>query len=617
MRIYKPTYRGRDGQVRESAKFYCELRTADGRVLRLPGFTNQRMTESLGRNVERLIECRASGDTLPQDTTRWIETLPIQTTKVLGRWGLLQGHTLAAGKALTEHLTDWLSYMRAKSLTERHATTMHHHALRIFTACKAKFLSDIRPAKVQVAIAAGKDAGLSLQTCNHLAMAVKAFTHWACRDGRLQTDPLAHLTKYNAALDKRHSRRALSPTEAQAIIQAAESGPTILGMDGHGRAVLYHTAYGTGFRANELRSLTPENFNLDGEPPTITVRAGFSKHRREDIQPIRHDLADMLRKYLAGKPAGTPVFDMPEKTYKLMRADCGAAGVAYCDDAGQYADFHAWRHSFISALAKANVSVKLAQTLARHSDPKLTLNTYTHIGLFDTSAALETLPGMTLPQAEKQTAAALKTGTDDQPVKAAAESTQRAIPEGERRWARHWAREDTKPWNSVEPDGVLAMPGHDEENPPSMRETCDNQGDYKSAPDRDRTCDLRFRKPPLYPTELRAPVRGILGQAPGWNYNHLSGYCPKPVKGQARKRKGTGTTTGWARVPETRSSRSCDRASPKRNPSRGTRVPWGDCVMNRRSRSEVCKFKEPSPTRLTPGLLKEMGLKRTILLLMK
>ena len=357
MRIYKPTYRGRDGQVRESAKFYCELRTADGRVLRLPGFTNQRMTESLGRNVERLIECRASGDTLPQDTTRWIETLPIQTTKVLGRWGLLQGHTLAAGKALTEHLTDWLSYMRAKSLTERHATTMHHHALRIFTACKAKFLSDIRPAKVQVAIAAGKDAGLSLQTCNHLAMAVKAFTHWACRDGRLQTDPLAHLTKYNAALDKRHSRRALSPTEAQAIIQAAESGPTILGMDGHGRAVLYHTAYGTGFRANELRSLTPENFNLDGEPPTITVRAGFSKHRREDIQPIRHDLADMLRKYLAGKPAGTPVFDMPEKTYKLMRADCGAAGVAYCDDAGQYADFHAWRHSFISALAKANVSV--------------------------------------------------------------------------------------------------------------------------------------------------------------------------------------------------------------------------------------------------------------------
>ncbi|MGC8625617.1 MAG: hypothetical protein ACP5VQ_10195, partial [Phycisphaerae bacterium] len=77
------------------------------------------------------------------------------------------------------------------------------------------------------------------------------------------------------------------------------------------------------------------------------------------------------------------------------------------------------RHSFVSALAKANVSVKLAQTLARHSDPKLTLNTYTHVGLFDASAALETLPGMT-PQAEKQTAMALKTGTDNLPVNAVA-----------------------------------------------------------------------------------------------------------------------------------------------------------------------------------------------------
>ena len=27
---------------------------------------------------------------------------------------------------------------------------------------------------------------------------------------------------------------------------------------------------------------------------------------------------------------------------------------------------------------------------------------------------------------------------------------------------------------------------------------------YKTTPDRIRTCDLRFRKPPLYPTELRA-----------------------------------------------------------------------------------------------------------------
>ena len=466
MRIYKPTYRGRDGQVRQSAKFYVELRTGDGRVLRLPGFKNQRLTEGLGRHVQQLIDCRASGETLPQDTSKWIETLSIRTTEVLVRRGLLQGHTLAAGTPLSEHIADWKAVMLNKGMTEKHAMTMHNHAIRIFTACKAAFISDIRLGKVQAAIAAEKTRGLSLQTCNHLTKAVKAFTHWACRDGRIQTDPLAHLTKYNVALDRRHDRRALSVAEAQAIIRAAETGPKILGMDGHGRAVLYRTAYGTGFRANELRSLTPESFNLDGQPPTITIRAGYSKHRREDIQPIRPDLADLLRAHLAGKPVGTPVFNVPAKAFKLMQADCKAAGVAYCDDTGRYADFHAWRHSFISALCNPKVATKSAQILARHSDPKLTLNMYMHVGLLDVSAALDTLPGV-MPQLEKQIAMALKTGTNDLPLSAVAKPDE----SNENVLARSWALLCVKPRNFMESAGVLVPARREEEKPHELRQT--------------------------------------------------------------------------------------------------------------------------------------------------
>jgi hypothetical protein len=33
-----------------------------------------------------------------------------------------------------------------------------------------------------------------------------------------------------------------------------------------------------------------------------------------------------------------------------------------------YADFHSFRHVFITSLGKAGVSPKMAQTLARHSD---------------------------------------------------------------------------------------------------------------------------------------------------------------------------------------------------------------------------------------------------------
>jgi len=40
----------------------------------------------------------------------------------------------------------------------------------------------------------------------------------------------------------------------------------------------------------------------------------------------------------------------------------------YQDIDGKFADFHALRHTFITNLGRVNVSPKVAQTLARHSD---------------------------------------------------------------------------------------------------------------------------------------------------------------------------------------------------------------------------------------------------------
>lgn len=46
--------------------------------------------------------------------------------------------------------------------------------------------------------------------------------------------------------------------------------------------MLYRVASGTGFRANELRSITPESFDLDADPPTITLAAASRKRHRAD-----------------------------------------------------------------------------------------------------------------------------------------------------------------------------------------------------------------------------------------------------------------------------------------------------------------------------------------------
>jgi hypothetical protein len=50
------------------------------------------------------------------------------------------------------------------------------------------------------------------------------------------------------------------------------------------------------------------------------------------------------------------------------------------------------RRLLLTSLERAGISPKMAQTVARHFDIRLTLNVYTHLELPDRSAAIESLP---------------------------------------------------------------------------------------------------------------------------------------------------------------------------------------------------------------------------------
>ena len=76
---------------------------------------------------------------------------------------------------------------------------------------------------------------------------------------------------------------------------------------------------------------------------------------------------------------------------------------------------HSLRHGYVTALAKAGVPLKTMMTLARHSDPKLTLNVYSHLTVHDTAAALDALPDLTSPERAPEALAA--TGTDPAPAR--------------------------------------------------------------------------------------------------------------------------------------------------------------------------------------------------------
>ncbi len=286
----------------------------------------------------------------------------------------------AEAKPLSAHVDAFCKWLRERGVTEKHAAQTAKRLRRVVDLCGAGRISELSLSRVQDALGRLRGDGLSVATVNYHVRAVKQFGSWLVRDGRARGSAVAHLRTGNAETDRRKERRALSDDELDRLLAAARDGGEVEGMAGVDRAMLYLMAAGTGFRAGELRSLTPESFTLDGEPPTIRVKAAYSKNRKQADQRVARALAAMLRPWLEGKAAGQPVFNMPERTADMMRVDLEAAGVPYRDAAGRInVDFHALRHSYCTRLALSSAPVSVIQALARHSTPVLTLSRYAHV----------------------------------------------------------------------------------------------------------------------------------------------------------------------------------------------------------------------------------------------
>jgi hypothetical protein len=56
------------------------------------------------------------------------------------------------------------------------------------------------------------------------------------------------------------------------------------------------------------------------------------------------------------------------------------AGIPFLDERGRRMDYHALRTTFITRLSTMKVHPRLAMELARHSDMRLTMKTYTDVG---------------------------------------------------------------------------------------------------------------------------------------------------------------------------------------------------------------------------------------------
>ena len=386
--VYRRKYCKPDGRRVECSTYTVECKVGDA-FHRLPGFKDKRASEELGRKVERLDGLRASGEQPDLALTKWLEGLPTKLRLKLVQIGLLDGQAMAATKPLAEHLEHYrqalldgvASPRQRRPATTKHADLVTYRVETLATGIGAAFLSDVTAEAVGRYLAERRAKGeLSVQTCNNYLKDCKAFFNWLVRARRWRENPIARLTKQQVTTKSRkHVRRVMEHAEAASLLRAARRGPERFGMTGEERYWLYRLALETALRSSELRTLTRANFELEDAEPTVWVLDDDTKNRQRAELPLRPRTARELRRFLGGKPGGTPVFPMPgsEKVVRMLRHDLKAARIPY-ETASGVVDFHSLRSTCLSWLAAAGVPLKTLQTFARHSTPVLTMNVYTH-----------------------------------------------------------------------------------------------------------------------------------------------------------------------------------------------------------------------------------------------
>ena len=134
------------------------------------------------------------------------------------------------------------------------------------------------------------------------------------------------MAKADEAADPRRKRRALTETELTRLLDAAQRRPLLDRMTvhrgkrkgeayaklrpevqarlerlGRERALIYKTLVLTGLRKGELASITVGQCSLDAEPPYLILEAADEKNREGSTIPLRDDLADDLRLWIAEK----------------------------------------------------------------------------------------------------------------------------------------------------------------------------------------------------------------------------------------------------------------------------------------------------------------------------
>jgi integrase len=513
MSVFKRKRKGaRTGNARLAEKYTIEFADHQGMTRRVTGTVGLDTSRGMERRLKEIVGCKMAGLFPCSQLSAWLEKQDAETLVKLADWDIIEARQRAAGRPLAGHLADFKDALEARGRTPQHVALVLQRVTDIADGCGFVFWADVRGAAVEGFLSKRRKEGLSVQSFNHYLSNVKQFCNWMVQERRASENPLAHLRPRTVRKHDREERRALTVEEQRRLLTAAQGGKTWRGMAGPDRAMLYETALTTGLRWSELHALAVGDFDLESMDATVTLGGQHTKNHTEAVQPVPQRTAERLREHFTMALDDAPAFGMPrtKRGADMMRHDLEKARRLYLKEAGAdreekrlrlkrmkvgflvfdaglgRADFHSLRHTFITGLALSGVDVKTAMDLARHSDPKLTLARYSHTVLANKSDAVAKLPDLSGPEHEALAA----TGTEDAAGGQASGQELTgfdAISCNESRLRRPSKSKARSKGKGPQTQGKPNVSG------PSSYGT----------PERIRTSGLRFRKPLLYPTELR------------------------------------------------------------------------------------------------------------------
>ncbi len=321
-------------------------------------------------------------------------------------------------------LAEWWWREHGKNLAS-HATQRASLDLHLLPALGSLPLVEVTAGKIDGALAVAERT-LSAKTVNNLRTLVQGIFSLAIRreEVPLLVNPVARVPKRKVA--KR------LPT----YLKADEVPPMLAMLEPKWRGI-YAAAVYTGLRKGEILALHKSDVDLAED--TIAVGRSWerdtTKGGHADLLPIAAELKPYLALAVEGSP-GKLVFpnehgEMYRRDVKLdyvLRNALGRAGIVdgydhrcrrcgyrqSAPDAGprfcptcktrqgnrklwpvaipRHVRFHDLRHTTATLLLKAGVPLATVQRVLRHSDPRLTTETYGHLDVEDLRKAVDRLP---------------------------------------------------------------------------------------------------------------------------------------------------------------------------------------------------------------------------------